>query len=81
MICGCIPVVYPIKDMSKQEYAKKHMCGVERGYAYGKDDIQNAEKTLEDGVDDFFTYCKKEDDTIYSFLNDLQCKIESGWNC
>ena len=71
MICGCVPIVYPLENVNKQEYAKRFMLGITRGYAYGLEDVEYAQETLQQGVLDIFKTLEKDDETIYSFLEDL----------
>ncbi len=55
IICGCIPIIKPLKNYNKQEYINAflscELCSLKHGFAYGEhnDEIEFAEKTLEIG--------------------------------
>jgi hypothetical protein len=55
IICGCIPIIKPLKNYNKDEYIKTFLsceiCSLRNGFAYGDfpEEIEYAEKTLEIG--------------------------------
>ena len=75
MICGCIPIIYPLKNMSRDEYSKKFFLGLTKGFAYGEEDKEYAEQTLEEGTIELLQKLDEDTSTIYSFLDDLEKKF------
>jgi hypothetical protein len=78
IFCGCIPVIYPIENMSKTEYLeqsifKKDGIFYDRGFSYGDspDDIINAKNSLEEGKNDILRLLESDKITITNFLDDL----------
>jgi hypothetical protein len=55
IICGCIPIIKPLKNYNKEEYINTFLsceiCSLKNGFAYGdyKKELEFAEKTLEIG--------------------------------
>jgi len=74
MICGCIPIIYPFENMSRDEYSQKYLLGITKGFAYGDSEKQKkyAEETLKEGTVDILNKFEEDVKTIYSFLNDLE---------
>lgn len=78
IFCGCIPVIYPIENMSKIEYLeqsifKKDGIFYDRGFSYGDspDDLINAKNSLEEGKNDILRLLEADKITINNFLDDL----------
>ena len=78
IFCGCIPVIYPIENISKTEYLeqsifKKDGIFYDRGFSYGDspDDIINAKNSLEEGKNDILRLLESDKITITNFLDDL----------
>ena len=71
IICGCIPIIYPIQGMTKNEYKIKFTKGNGmKTFAYGDEekndiDIKKSMAEIKNGF-------KKEDETIALFLKDLE---------
>lgn len=74
--CGCVSVIYPLENVSKNDYFKNTILNKNNfisnaGYAYGIDDIQNAENTVDFGIN---MYKKLFDDykyTVVSLFSDI----------
>ena len=61
MVCGCLPVIYPMKGLSKSEFAKKYFFGIKTGFMYGLDDDEDeARATLEDTKNKFIQLFNKD---------------------
>ena len=78
LICGCIPIIYPLKDVSKEEYFKttilyKNGIIYNKGIAYGnsEEELIYAENTLNEGINELNLIFKDEKKTVYNFLNNL----------
>jgi len=81
-LCGCIPIIHKIKDITKQEWLKKtgnleylKYKGLDNlyGIAYGKEDIEYAKNTLhlvKDQWTDIINFC--EEKTVVPFIEDLK---------
>jgi hypothetical protein len=81
-LCGCIPIVYKIDGLTKQEWiqttAAAEYCkskGVFNlyGIAYGEEDLEYADSTIhlvKEQWDDIIKFNKEK--TIVSFINDIQ---------
>jgi hypothetical protein len=81
-LCGCIPVIYKINGLNKQEwiqttaaseYCKSKGLNNLYGIAYGREDMEYAKNTIhlvKEQWDDILKYNK--DNTMVSFLNDMQ---------
>jgi len=81
ILCGCIPIIYPMENYNKKEYLQLsplwdyiEMNNINNfyGLAYGLDDVKYAENTLNQGPD----FIKKgidyvNDFYIKSFLKDI----------
>ena len=80
MMCGCIPIIYPIEGESKEEFAKIHMQETSKGYAYGdsKEEIEFASQTLEEGAREIISKIEGGGlDTVKSFLKDLEERFDT----
>ena len=78
LLCGCIPVIYPLKNMNKEEYLKTTIFYnnnqiYDKGIAYGNSliEIEFATNTLNDGINDIKLLFKNEINYVYNFLNNL----------
>jgi hypothetical protein len=78
IICGCIPVIYPLENISKEEYLKssifyKNNKIYDKGIAYGNniEEIIFANNTLKEAIDEYNFIFNDEINSINSFLNDL----------
>ena len=79
VICGCITILYPTKNKTKEEYFKVNFYNRNNkiynyGIAYGnsEEEIKFATDTLAEGefmYKELFESCK---DTVYDFLKDLE---------
>jgi hypothetical protein len=81
-LCGCIPVIYKIDGMNKQEWIQTTAAAEYLNYkglnnlygiAYGREDMEYAKSTLhlvKEQWDDIINYCKEK--TILSFVEDIQ---------
>jgi hypothetical protein len=75
LFCGCVPVIYPIKDMSRSEYVQNFFFGVSEGLAYGNTDEEKefALGTLEIAKQKFLKIFEEDEiNLVYSFLKDLK---------
>jgi hypothetical protein len=80
-LCGCIPVVYKVNGLSKQEwiqttaaaeYCKSKGLTNLYGIAYGREDMEYAQDTIhlvKEQWDDILEFNKEK--TIVSFINDI----------
>ena len=78
IFCGCIPVIYPIENMSKTQYLeqsifKKDNNIYDKGIAYGNslEEINHAINTLNEAKNDIMNLLESDKITIDNFLNDL----------
>ena len=78
IFCGCIPIIYPIKNISKTQYLeqsifKKNNILYDKGIAYGNsiEEITYAINTLDDAKNDILSILESDKITIDNFLNDL----------
>lgn len=65
-LCGCIPIVIPTEEYSKEEW-KKMLPPVQYGVAYGFEDIEYAEKTLHLVKDNILKIQKSSFKSILNF--------------
>jgi len=77
--CGCITIIYPIKDVSKEEFFKSRINYKNNkihnyGMAYGnsEEEIKFATDTLAEGEFMYKELFKSYEDTVVDFLNDLK---------
>jgi hypothetical protein len=77
--CGCITIIYPLKDVSKEEYFKTRVSYRNNkihnyGIAYGnsEEEIKFATDTLAEGEFMYKELFKSYEDTVVDFLNDLK---------
>jgi hypothetical protein len=77
--CGCITIIYPLKDVSKEEYFKTrffyrnnkiHNYGI--AYGNSEEEIKFATDTLAEGEFMYKELFKSYEDTVVDFLNDLK---------
>jgi hypothetical protein len=78
IFCGCIPVIYPIENISKMQYLeqsifKKDETLYDKGIAYGNslDEINYAIKTFSQSKDELMILLESDKITVDNFLNDL----------
>ena len=78
LICGCMPIIYPLENMTKEEYFKttifyKNGIIFDKGIAYGNspEEITYANNTLTDGINEIKLIFQDEINTVYNFLNNL----------
>jgi hypothetical protein len=78
LLCGCIPIIYPLKDISKEEHFKTTIFyndGIiyNKGIAYGdsQEEIDFAINTLDESINDLNLIFEKELNTVHTFLNSL----------
>ena len=83
LLCGCIPIIYPLKDVSKEEHFKTTIFyndGIiyNKGIAYGnsQEEIDFATNTLNEGINDINLIFEKEINTVYNFLHNLNDVIK-----
>jgi hypothetical protein len=81
-LCGCIPVVYKVDGLNKQqwiqttaagEYVKYKGLDNLYGIAYGREDMEYAKKTIhlvKEQWNDICNFCKEK--TIIPFIQDIQ---------
>ena len=81
-LCGCIPIVYKVDGLSKQdwinttsaaEYCKSKGINNLYGIAYGQEDLDYAKNTIhlvKEQWNDIINFCKIQ--TIKPFLHDMQ---------
>lgn len=77
-ICGCIPVIYPIEGLTKEEYMKNRIynCGgklINIGFAYGNKDSEinkslKINKYILNNINKIFEYYSN---TIGNMCNDI----------
>jgi hypothetical protein len=74
LICGCVPIVYPFKDKTKQEFADEFLFGNTDGISYGdsNDEKEFALSTLEKGRENILNMLQRDENTVLSFLNELK---------
>jgi hypothetical protein len=79
VLCGCITILYPTKDKTKDEYFKisfynKNNKIYNYGIAYGnsEEEIKFATDTLADGELMYKEFFESYKDTVYDFLKDLE---------
>ena len=77
VICGCITILYPTKDKTKEEYFKISFHNnkiYNYGIAYGnsEEEIKFATDTLAEGEFAYRELFESYKDTIYDFLKDLE---------
>ena len=65
-LCGCIPIIIPTDEYSKDEYKKKFPLQ-KYGVAYGFDDIEYAKKTLHLVRENVYDIQKKSIESILDF--------------
>jgi len=77
--CGCITILYPFKDISKEEYFKsgiyyRNNKVYNYGIAYGnsEEEIKFATDTLAEGEFAYRELFESYKDTVYDFLKDLE---------
>ena len=80
-LCGCVPVIYKVEGMTKQEwiqttaaseYVKSKGLDNLYGIAYGREDMEYAKSTLhlvKEQWDDIVEFCKEK--TIKPFIEDI----------
>jgi hypothetical protein len=76
--CGCIPILYPSKDIDKNELNKNRITNcngniIDIGFAYGNssDEINNAiiqNKNIKESVNNIFNFCKQN---VNIFCNEI----------
>jgi hypothetical protein len=78
IFCGCIPIIYPIENISKTQYLeqsifKKDNNIYDKGIAYGDSfkEINHAINTLNEAKNDIMNLLESDKITIDNFLNDL----------
>jgi hypothetical protein len=81
-LCGCIPVIYKVDGMNKQQWIETTVAckylkskGLDNlyGIAYGREDMEYAKSTLhlvKEQWDDIINYC--EEKTVLPFIEDLK---------
>jgi hypothetical protein len=81
-LCGCIPVIYKVDGMNKQQWIETTVAcnylkskGLDNlyGIAYGREDMEYAKSTLhlvKEQWDDIINYCKEK--TVLPFIEDIQ---------
>jgi hypothetical protein len=79
LICGCVPIIYPLENITKEEYFKttifyKNGVIYNKGIAYGNssEEITYAENTLIDGIIEIKLIFQDEINTVYNFLNNAK---------
>ena len=80
VVCGCIPIIYPIENVSKEEYFSNRIFNYkgniyDKGIAYGNDilEIENAQNNLLEGIEEFKNLFNNiSADNINKFMNDLE---------
>ena len=78
VLCGCIPIIYPLEEISKEKYIKNRIynCNnelIDIGFAYGnsKNEINNAIQKNKDSnvlINKIFDFYKK---TVTIFCNEI----------
>jgi len=78
LICGCIPIIYPLENISKEDYFKttifyKNNIIYTKGISYGnsEEEINNAVNTMYEGINDLNIIFENERNTVYDFLNSI----------
>ena len=78
IFCGCIPIIYPIENMSKIEYLeqsifKKDNILYDKGIAYGNSscEINYAIQTINQSKNDLIILLESDKITINNFLDNL----------
>lgn len=78
IFCGCIPVIYPIENISKIEYLeqsifKKDDILYDKGIAYGNslDELNYAIQTLSQSKDELMALLESDKITVNNFLDNL----------
>ncbi|MCC5656893.1 hypothetical protein LC608_07805 [Nostoc sp. XA010] len=84
-LCGCIPIVVPIKETSQKQWLESLFMSISleqsgqknelKGIAYGLEEVEYARKTLQEvrnQQDIFIQYGK---DTVHCFINDMISRL------
>ena len=78
ILCGCIPVIYPIENKSKEEYIKSSILYkdnkiYDKGIAYGisTEEISYANNTKNLAKEELLSLFESDKNTVVNFLNDL----------
>lgn len=80
-LCGCIPIVYPIKNMSKQNLIENRIynCGgelIDIGFAYG-----NSKKEIDQAIEKNKTIAEKNIKRIFNYYsNNVNIFCEEIYN-
>jgi hypothetical protein len=74
--CGCIPIIYPIENVSKEEYFKSTALYKDNkiynaGIAYGIDDLEHAHNTKLEGINMYRELFDSYKSTVISALDDI----------
>jgi len=79
-MCGCIPIVYPIENVSKKDWTNSIYCyeylkSISKDYmygiAYGLDDVRYAINTINLVSEEQLNISKYGKKTVYNMMNDL----------
>ena len=79
IFCGCIPIIYPIENMSKDDYCKRGVFYKDniiynKGFAWGDsiEEINYAKETLFEANKEIKELFESDKESINSFLNDIE---------
>jgi hypothetical protein len=78
LICGCTPIIYPLENISKEDYFKttifyKNNTIYTKGISYGnsEEEVNYAVNTMNEGLNDLNLIFNTERNTVYKFLNNI----------
>jgi hypothetical protein len=78
LICGCTPIIYPLENISKEDYFKttifyKNNTIYTKGISYGnsEEEVNYAVNTMNEGLNDLNLIFNTERNTVYDFLENI----------
>ena len=84
ILCGCIPIIYPYKDYSKESWLSGTMSNKNgilytKGIAWGKSakEINNAKNTLNQAANEIYYLYNSYNNDIPEWINDIELYFEN----
>ena len=82
LLCGCIVVQDPIDGYTEEDWM--HACGIPtrlKGFAYGVENLQYAEQTIQDAAGPIQDILNRSDDSVKRFLHEIETKSYNTEKC
>lgn len=84
-LCGCVTVLHPSNDLTKQEYIRSRILGHPSGFAYDAgiaysndpSEIEKAKETVAESWNQYYTLCHLYQSTVSDFIKDMLDKINN----